>query len=108
MPRNGDNAFLRWVHVVSMSASCSCKVPSICFNTFDYIAHFHRESPHSFQFHKQYTPKAQATFSDVLATVRRHVLGGLTFQKSPADPELCLCSLSALNHPPPTPLYPLD
>lgn len=35
-------------------------------------------------------PKTQATFSDVLATVRRQVWGGLTFQTSAADPALCL------------------
>src|SRR2546430_7183042 len=35
-------------------------------------------------------PKAQATFSDVLATVRRHLWGGLTFQTSATDPDVCL------------------
>jgi hypothetical protein len=35
-------------------------------------------------------PKAQATFSDVLASVRRHLWGGLTFQTSAADPDVCL------------------
>ena len=40
--------------------------------------------------------KTQATFSDVLATVRRHCWGGLTFQTSPADPDVCLVSRSDL------------
>src|SRR5215469_6070289 len=35
-------------------------------------------------------PKTQATFSDVLATVRRHLWSGLTFQTSAADPDVCL------------------
>ena len=35
-------------------------------------------------------PKTQATFSDVLATVRRHLWGGLTFQTSATDPDVCL------------------
>jgi hypothetical protein len=35
-------------------------------------------------------PKTQATFSDVLATVRRHLWGELTFQTSPSHPDLCL------------------
>jgi len=35
-------------------------------------------------------PKPQATFSDVLATVRRHLWGGLTFQTSASHPDLCL------------------
>jgi hypothetical protein len=35
-------------------------------------------------------PKTQATFSDVLATVRRHLWGGLTFQTSASDPDVCL------------------
>ncbi len=35
-------------------------------------------------------PKMQATFSDVLATMRRQCWGGLTFQTSAADPDLCL------------------
>src|SRR6266446_3722188 len=35
-------------------------------------------------------PKTQATFSDVLATVRRHLWGGLTFQTSASHPDLCL------------------
>jgi hypothetical protein len=35
-------------------------------------------------------PKTQATFSDVLATVRRHLWGGLTFQTSEASPDVCL------------------
>jgi hypothetical protein len=35
-------------------------------------------------------PKTQATFSDVLATVRRHLWGGLTFQTSACDPDVCL------------------
>jgi hypothetical protein len=34
--------------------------------------------------------KPQATFSDVLATVRRHLWGGLTFQTSASHPDLCL------------------
>ncbi len=42
-------------------------------------------------------PKAHATFSDVLAAVRRHVWGGLTFQTSPADPDVCLVSRSDLH-----------
>lgn len=42
-------------------------------------------------------PKAHATFSDVLATVRRHVWAGLTFQTSPADPDVCLVSRSDLH-----------
>lgn len=37
-------------------------------------------------------PKMQATFSDVLASVRRHLWGGLTFQTSASDPDLCLVS----------------
>jgi len=37
-------------------------------------------------------PKAQATFSDVLAAVRRHVWGGLTFQTSASHPDVCLVS----------------
>lgn len=40
--------------------------------------------------HTAWYHKTQATFSDVLATVRRHVWGGLTFQTSPAHPDLCL------------------
>ncbi len=35
-------------------------------------------------------PKTQASLSDVLATVRRHLWGGLTFHTSPADPHVCL------------------
>ena len=35
-------------------------------------------------------PKTQATFSDVLATVRRHLWGGLTFQTAATDPDVCL------------------
>ena len=35
-------------------------------------------------------PKPQATFCDVLATVRRHVWGGLTFQTSASHPDVCL------------------
>lgn len=35
-------------------------------------------------------PKTQATFSDVLATVRRQLWGGVTFQTSAAHPDLCL------------------
>jgi hypothetical protein len=34
--------------------------------------------------------KTQATFSDVLAIVRQHCWGGLTFQTSAADPEVFL------------------
>ncbi len=41
-------------------------------------------------------PKTQVTFSDVLATVRRHYWGGLTFQTSPADPDVCFVSRSDL------------
>ena len=41
-------------------------------------------------------PKTQATFSDVLATVRRHLWSGLTFQTSAADPDLCLLSRTDL------------
>src|SRR5438105_1776365 len=37
-------------------------------------------------------PKTQATFSDVLATVRRQLWGGVTFQTSAAHPDLCLVS----------------
>jgi hypothetical protein len=37
-------------------------------------------------------PKTQATFSDVLATVRRHYWSGLTFQTSASHPDLCLVS----------------
>lgn len=35
-------------------------------------------------------PKNQATFSDLLATVRRQLWGGLTFQTSAAHPDVCL------------------
>jgi hypothetical protein len=35
-------------------------------------------------------PKPQATFNDVLATVRRHLWSGLTFQTSASHPDLCL------------------
>ncbi|HYU76143.1 MAG TPA: transposase [Ktedonobacteraceae bacterium] len=42
-------------------------------------------------------PKAQATFSDVLATVRQHVWAEVTFQTSPAHPDVCLVSRSDLN-----------
>ena len=42
-------------------------------------------------------PKPQATFSDVLATVRRHLWGGLTFQTSASSPDLCLVPRSDLN-----------
>ena|SRR3989441_4348490 len=35
-------------------------------------------------------PKTQATFSDVLATVRRHLWGGLTFQTLASHPDLCV------------------
>ncbi len=35
-------------------------------------------------------PKPQATFSEVLATVRRHLWGGLTFQTSASHPDVCL------------------
>jgi hypothetical protein len=41
-------------------------------------------------------PKTQATFSDVLATVRRHLWGGLTFQTSASHPDVCLISPSDL------------
>ena len=41
-------------------------------------------------------PKTHATFSDVLATVRRHLWGGLTFQTSAAHPDLCLVPRSDL------------
>ena len=41
-------------------------------------------------------PKLQATFSDVLATVRRHLWGGLTFQTSASHPDLCLVPRSDL------------
>src|SRR2546425_8782087 len=41
-------------------------------------------------------PKTQATFSDVLATVRRHLWGGLTFQTSASHPDVCLVSRSDL------------
>jgi hypothetical protein len=37
-------------------------------------------------------PKRQATFSDVLATVRRQCWSGLTFQTSASHPDLCLVS----------------
>ncbi len=35
-------------------------------------------------------PKTQATFSDILATVRRHIWGELTFQTSASHPNVCL------------------
>jgi hypothetical protein len=35
-------------------------------------------------------PKTQATLSDVLATVHRHVRGELTFQTSASHPDICL------------------
>jgi hypothetical protein len=35
-------------------------------------------------------PKTQATFADVLASVRRHLWGDLTFQTSASHPDLCL------------------
>jgi hypothetical protein len=35
-------------------------------------------------------PKTQATFSDVLATVRRHLWSGVTFQTAASHPDLCL------------------
>ena len=35
-------------------------------------------------------PKTQATFSDVLATVRRQLWGGLTFQTLASHPDVCL------------------
>ncbi len=35
-------------------------------------------------------PKTHATFSDVLATVRRHLWGGLTFQTLASHPAVCL------------------
>jgi hypothetical protein len=41
-------------------------------------------------------PKRQATFSDVLATVRRHLWGGLTFQTLPFHPDVCLVPRSDL------------
>jgi hypothetical protein len=41
-------------------------------------------------------PKTRATFSDVLATVRRHVWGGLTFQTSASHPDVCLVSRTDL------------
>jgi hypothetical protein len=34
--------------------------------------------------------KSEATFSDVLAEVRRHLWGNFTFQTSPQDPDVCL------------------
>jgi DDE superfamily endonuclease len=34
--------------------------------------------------------KTEATFSDVLASVRRHLWGGLTFQTLPSHPDVCL------------------
>ena len=34
--------------------------------------------------------KREATFSDVLAQVRRHLWGNFTFQTSPTDPDVCL------------------
>lgn len=34
--------------------------------------------------------KTEATFSDVLAQVRRHLWGNFTFQTSPQDPDVCL------------------
>ncbi len=40
--------------------------------------------------HTAWYPKTQATFSDVLATVRLHLWGGLTFQTSASPPDLCL------------------
>ena len=36
--------------------------------------------------------KTQATFSEVLATVRHHLWGGVTFQTSASDPDVCLVS----------------
>ncbi len=41
-------------------------------------------------------PKTQATFSDVLATVRWHLWGALTFQTSAFHPDLCLIPRSDL------------
>jgi hypothetical protein len=41
-------------------------------------------------------PKTHATFSDVLATVRRHLWDGLTFQTSAVHPDLCLVPRSDL------------
>lgn len=35
-------------------------------------------------------PKSEATFSDVLAQVRRHLWGNFTYHTSPADPHVCL------------------
>ncbi len=40
--------------------------------------------------------KTQATFSDILATVRQHLWSGLTFQTSAADPTVCLLSRNEL------------
>lgn len=34
--------------------------------------------------------KSEATFSDVLAQVRRHLWGNFTFHTSPTDPDMCL------------------
>lgn len=34
--------------------------------------------------------KREATFSDVLAQVRRHLWGNFAFQTSPTDPDVCL------------------
>ena len=49
--------------------------------------------------------KIQATFSDVLATVRCKCWGKLTFQTSPAEPDLCLVSRFDLNRLPVTNLF---
>src|SRR6266568_6591783 len=40
--------------------------------------------------------KTQATFSDILATVRQYLWSGLTFQTSAADPTVCLLSCNEL------------
>ena len=40
--------------------------------------------------------KTQATFSDILATVRRHLWSGLTFQTSASHPDFCLVPRSDL------------
>src|SRR5947209_17826679 len=42
-------------------------------------------------------PKTQATFSDVLATVRQHLWGGLTFQTLASHPDVCLVPRSDLS-----------
>ncbi len=40
--------------------------------------------------------KSEATFSDVLAEVRRHLWGNFTFQTSPTNPDVCLVPRSHL------------